>query len=501
MSAEPLPHESAAPSQTAGGPVGVLLDLPGWAGVVFILGLFAAAVAARIPHPFDLEWMEGGMLVHGLRVLQGQPLYVLPSSEFIPYIYPPLYSWLLALGGLVVPLDYPLGRAISTVGSLAGAAALVAAARLEGARWLLAAGAGAVFLSTFENSGQFFDLVRIDGLLIGLLAWALVAGRAAWWRAAGVLLVLAYATKHSAAAFGLPMLWWAWRQGGRDQAQRFVLWSVVPALIFTGLMLLEGDGLFLTYLLGVPGAHPLVGLRILKTPWEIFLAMPALLVVAGLAAARDRSWLQLRAARGGHYWVLCGGLAVVLSAVMRGHHGGYLNVLIPGMWAASLAVALALHHAESWWPGRLARGLVGLVLGAQLVQGAWEHDRVVPTQADVEAGDRILEVLAEYDDPILAPWNPWLAVQSGHAPGFHLIALWDVADHDGPLQDASRSIDADIAAGRFTAILTSNDKLGHGLKSRYRRAENVRPAGSALKPRTGWPVRPSQLWEPKPSRE
>ncbi len=60
-----------------------------------------------------------------------------------------------------------------------------------------------------------------------------------------------------------------------------------------------------------------------------------------------------------------------------------------------------------------------------------------------------------------------------------------------------RSIDADIAAQRFSAVLTSTDKLGHGLKQSYRRAHRVTPAGTALKPTTGWPVRPRTIWEPK----
>ena len=61
--------------------------------------LFVYTSMNRIFYPFDLEWMEGGMLLHGLRVMEGKNLYVEPTSEFIPFIYPPLYSWLLAVGG------------------------------------------------------------------------------------------------------------------------------------------------------------------------------------------------------------------------------------------------------------------------------------------------------------------------------------------------------------------------------------------------------------------
>ena len=86
---------------------------------VLMLGIFAA----RVAHPFDMEWMEGGMLLHGLRVQNGQGLYVVPSSQFIPFIYPPLYSWCLGLGGVLFDVSYGWGRAISVMGTLAGVGA------------------------------------------------------------------------------------------------------------------------------------------------------------------------------------------------------------------------------------------------------------------------------------------------------------------------------------------------------------------------------------------
>ena len=77
-------------------------------GLVFIsvtmLSWLLVTFAGRVGYPYDLEWMEGGMLVHGHRVLNGEGLYVPPSLDFIPYIYPPLYSWVLAAFGAVFGL-------------------------------------------------------------------------------------------------------------------------------------------------------------------------------------------------------------------------------------------------------------------------------------------------------------------------------------------------------------------------------------------------------------
>ena len=40
--------------------------------------------AARAPYPFDLEWMEGGMLAHAWRLANGLPLYVEPGPKIPP---------------------------------------------------------------------------------------------------------------------------------------------------------------------------------------------------------------------------------------------------------------------------------------------------------------------------------------------------------------------------------------------------------------------------------
>ncbi|MBA2321456.1 MAG: hypothetical protein H0V89_09895, partial [Deltaproteobacteria bacterium] len=178
--------------------------LVGWIdGVVLVAaGALLAALAslwgARLGYPFDLEWMEGGMLAHAWRIRHGLPLYGPPDADFVPFIYPPGFSWLLAAIGP----GYAAGRAISLLGTLAAAgAAAFAVHRVTGDR-VPAVWAAAVFLGTWDAGGAFFDLARPDGAMLGLLGWsialALVPGaRAA--AASGLLLTLAFLFKHNAA--------------------------------------------------------------------------------------------------------------------------------------------------------------------------------------------------------------------------------------------------------------------------------------------------------------
>ena len=83
---------------------GLIKRVADWPVVAMAIGiavLLGRTVSGRLDYPYDLEWMEGGMLAHGARAAAGEPLYVLPTADFIPFIYPPLYPWLM--GALASP--------------------------------------------------------------------------------------------------------------------------------------------------------------------------------------------------------------------------------------------------------------------------------------------------------------------------------------------------------------------------------------------------------------
>ena len=45
------------------------------------VGLFLWAAVKRMLYPFEVEWIESGMLVSVLRILHGQGLYVAPTLD------------------------------------------------------------------------------------------------------------------------------------------------------------------------------------------------------------------------------------------------------------------------------------------------------------------------------------------------------------------------------------------------------------------------------------
>lgn len=490
MASQP-PLEPREPSAAARG-LALLLCLLALGLVGRLLGV---GFAAHVVYPFDLEWMEGGMLVHAQRVMEGLPIYVRPGPDFIPYLYPPLYHWTLAGLGEIFGLGYAPGRALSFAGTLAAAAALVAAVRAERGPLAFGLGAAALYLSCYEDSGGFYDLVRTDGMAMGLLAWALVLARQERLAAGGLLLALAFATKHNNAAFGLPIALWLWKVKGWRSAARFAGWSAGPALAFTLAMQWSTDGLFLRWLLGVPAVHPIVGQRLFPgTPRELFEALPistALMLVVTLASAR-------RASAAGLYWLAQGLTALLLTAVMRGHHGGFINVLMPAHWALSLGAALAaVALLRRWRRGWLLVGLAAVFL-VQTWKGLWEPGRYLPKEEDLRAGQVVLKRIAAAEGEVFSPYAPWYPALVGKKPSFALISLWDIDHPGGPFVEDVALVKAALARGDWELVFVANDdRLGYGLKDGYSRAERLPLPGRGLFPKTGWARRPAIVYQRK----
>lgn len=545
-----------------------------WNALLLLPALLAVAViwpvlatwAGRLPYPFDLEWMEGGVMAHAWRVQHAQPLYVAPSPDFIPMIYPPGYYYVVAVLGYPFGLGLPLGRAVSIVGTLAACGALVWASQRRAGNPLLGLLGAAFFLGCYEDSGAFYDLVRPDALALGFLAWALVLGLEAAPRLqvlSGLLLFAAFVTKHNNAAYGLPIALGVWALHGQRAAWRFGLAAAVPGLAYTAFMQVNTSGHFLGYLWSVPASHPSVLARwvpgtvretgaALMVPclalaaWLLSLGprvapsvpVPAHVIPAALGAGlavwglggmpevqgipastlleRTAAYVlvgasavaipvalagQIQHRRFHGAWVYGVGVCVMAFAtagLMRAHHGGFMNVFMPLHWILSAAfVALLADVLEELPEARgpaLAAGLSLVQLG--FIRSGYDLDRLVPEEADVAAGWRVVEAMRGREGPVLSPFASWIPAQAGHAPSFHLIALWDVRHPAGPYREEAAAVIHAIAERHWGTILDAPESMGFGVAKHYSKATTVYLEGRTLMPRTGWRRRPAVVWTP-----
>jgi hypothetical protein len=532
---------------------GLLRGVPVFVCLV-VLGLHLEVWAARAAYPYDLEWMEGGMLAHGWRLQHGLPLYVAPNPDFVPFVYPPGYPAVLAALGDWFGLSPRLGRLVSVVGVLlaaAGAGFQVGRATGSGRAALFT---GTVVVATWQAAGHFYDLVRPDGLLLGLLAWALALaaerGRGTAV-SAGLLLAAAFTMKHNAAAWGFPLVVAiTWRDGWR-RAAWFSAASAVPSALISGWLEVASGGMFSTYLLAVPASHPslferwwpglprelgnalpvplalLIGWSWRRSvqgapPWAVFL--PA---VAGMGAGWFGTYVRppvdsglsnaaasiaffavgaLPVALGIWAWrgrdrgelvppAALGLATVLITGAMRAHNGGYLNVLAPLFLVVAVGGGVVL--------GKLVRAghptFAALVVVAHCVWvgASFDTNGLRPTAQDLAAGARFVEACRAVDGPVLSPFAAWLPTYAGKPPSLHYMGVWDLDYPGNPLRPGLSEIDAAVRDQRWPLVLGGSQKFGHGLAQAYPEERVLLdPKTQALFPKTGWKARPNRLLRP-----
>jgi len=529
---------------------GVIAGLSG-----LLLYTLGSVWAARNGYPYDLEWMEGGMLTHAWRLLQGKPTHGEPSVDWIPYLYPTGYASFLAFLARFTDLSMALGRSVSLAGTLMASLAMPYITRRLGRGVLPGAVAAVVYLGCYPYSGAFYDLVRLDGLMMGLWAWSIalvIDDRKGRLEAAALLLAAAYLVKHNVALTGFPIVVGLWHRSGRGAALRFALWSAIPALAVTLYLNAVNDGHYLTWLIEVPSSHSWAGERIFPgigkdhgraLPFACIMATGALFVVmrqpkwmlrflaVSLAGAVITSLVVNEVTSLAFLQLICGltmvftgllaglavltrrlpspswrvtlgvgvaGTALLMCMLMRGHVGGYINVNMPAHWVIALASGIALGcpvaDMRGWRVG--SRYVAATALAAS--QLAWaasslEPKKLTPLASDIAVGDALVEELRGVEGPVLSPFNPWLLVLAGHEePGWHLIALWDVNHERGPWPDSGKMIDDAMAEQHWTHILAGTRDLGHGIDDYYRGAPLLVRRGE-LRPKTGFQVRPLRL--------
>jgi hypothetical protein len=447
------------------------------AGSVALVGHFAL-FAARAGFALDLEWMEGGLLLHALRFAEGKNIYVPPTLEFVPYLYTPLYPALLALLSKVVPLGYLLGRVVSIL-AFAGALALLGAAALRAAGeggapaslrspgrlagLAVAVGAAGAVAAGFVATGGFYDLVRADSLLLVLQAGALfcalaAAGRGSYRMAAlaGLLIALAFFSKQTASVIGLSiglgLLLASWRRG--------LVYGVAAAVTLgVGLLFLHltSDGWFWTYVFELHQSHEFYPRRaFVETPLHLIkLARPLYLawLLAGLALLRARALLRRDAI---HALAALGG--VVSACVGFGTQWAFDNAYIPAIyfpafsaavWISRLA-ALALHAPSGRAPAAALSALAGVALALQALPGALpDRRKLAPGRQDHAAAQRFLGHLRSLPGPLFIPFHPYYAVLAGQPPHLHRMGVWDVTAKLG----RPAGLDQALASGRFSHVV------------------------------------------------
>ena len=522
--------------------------------------LLAIAIKGRVAYPYDLEWMEGGMLHHALRVQEGHSLYQAPSIDFIPYLYTPLYPALLAMLGKVFGLGYTLGRVISVLSLIVIASAAFATivpggatpANLPRARVIATrfarrfvaiaqpiAWCGAIlglglFAAIYPYVEGWYDLVRADTLFLAMATAALAAmphltrGPDDWRghaRVAGgaAILALAFFCKQTGVFYVV--------LGGAVVA--VIDWRKVAAYVATaGLIGLGGtqafntatDGWFWTYISKIHRAHDFNMDRFWKSFGNILWHFPAMTIVIGVAVVvLAASWWRTRelpaAAPPFLLWLSAFALSVVVGAIGWGtefaHFNAYMPAFLHGALAAGAALPLLAQCVQAWRVAsresandssaltaidtKIAQAVAGaaaIALAATCIFASWSPSKFVPTERDVAAGDKLIKRIASLEGDVWMPSHPWYLVLAGKQPHVHRMGIKDVTVRQTRVVVG---LDEALARHRFSAIVMDDRDLFlelPQLTAQYHPALKL-PGDERPRVFTGAHVVPDTVWLPR----
>jgi len=476
-----------------------------------ILRVWAVALAAtaligllwvflrRIAWPYDLEWMEGGMLTHALRIADGQPLYAPPSVDFIPYLYTPFYPALLAVLGKVVGIGYGLGRAVSVLSYLGASVLGYVFVRRAGGSRPIAFIAVSIPAAAYVSTGAFYDLVRPDSLFLFLTTLALLLG---WWRrdrpwagaVAAALLVIAFFTKQTASPFiitlGAVLLVTQWR----------------TALVYAGTLAVLGlpllwilnhnsQGWFWTYVFKLHQQHDFYpGRAFVGSPVRLILLLGPGMLLIPWALVRRRSpslWFA----------TVMGAAGAGVACVGFGTQWAFTNAFMPGVFFLSLNLGVAASRLIELGEDlpRLRTSVVYLCLALTVLLAPgfllprlgpklpreWAMDaqtptgydprRYLPTVADRARGDALIAQLRAAPGDVLIPFHPFYAHLAGKRTYLHRMGVLDVGRAG---LGVPKGLAEAFAAQRFSLVvmdykIDGNWNYWPGLLAQYQRTKPI----------------------------
>jgi len=471
---------------------------------IFLLA-FAYVTISRISYPFALEWMEGTSIVQVDRLLHGQALYVEPSLEYIPLIYPPLYYAVSALlSAWMGPGFFPL-RLVSlgsTLGTMVCIYVLVGRAYRDAFAQLTAVG---LFSATFKAGEAWFDIARVDMLALFLTLAAIVAlerPKALGLAASGVLMSLACLTKQSFVPFllagaGMAMVLHSWR-GWPFLASAVA--ACVSSFVVLDRVYLHWYRYFVYELpyghqagLNIEGALNILGERILL-PVAFSCALALMFFIVSM---RQRAW------KGALSFLLLVGTALGIGWLGLMNPGGFNNVLVPWHALLSSTVGMSLGAIARLGNVRLGfRVAVLLLLILQFAALAYDPGKQIPSANDRLAGEALVREIRATPGEVFVPYHPELALLAGRRTYADWVGLKELKGGFGgeggaaEWQRVKTQLLTSLRHRRFALILVDGPNFLGQPENHYVGEPIEYVADDTFFPVTGWRIRPSIKFVP-----
>ncbi len=468
---------------------------------VVYIAMFVVLAAIRSRFPFELEWMEGGLVDEIGRVLAGEKIYVKPSVEFVPFIYTPLYFYVSAAFAKVLGHGFFAPRLVSILCTLGVMGMIARHVKRETGNLAMGVVGAGLYAATFHRTAQLMDIVRTDGLFVLLILIGIDRLRAGPERrariTAGVVLTLAFLAKQSALPIIAALTVYVLLED-RRQAWPFLVASAGG--IIASVLVLDQihEGWFRYYVFELPASHPLVPPFVTRF-WidDIFGTLGVAVGAAAYVLFSDDA-LEAPARK---LWAFALAGVVACSYSGRLHFGGWSNVLLPTYAVLAIFFGIAVHalstRAETH-QSKLARA-VFVAAAAQLLMLAYDPATTLPTKRERLAREHLLARIKSIPGDAWIPTHGHLSVMAGKKAWVHQMAVDDIIRQENPIASELRADIADaLRRKQFKLVITDNDFFDREVLSSYTRAGEAYPRPDLGFNVTGVHYRSGELFVPRP---
>lgn len=479
---------------------------------VLFIALYLSISIRRMGYPFDIEWMEGGMVDHVQLIMEGKTFYVEPSINFVPYIYTPLYFYISAGVAEFTGIGYFPLRLVSFISSLACFALIFCFVRKETKSFYWGLAATGFFAATFHLSGDWFDLARVDTLFLAFTLLTIYFIRfnksTTGLILGGVSAFLTFFTKQSAFLIFIPIVIYLFYD---------VKWKSLYFILSFGLLSVGASlymniitgGYFYATVFGIPGTHVYDYFKFFSF-WSVDIFRYFQFLVASIALAFILNKTTKSIPNPLFFAAFLTGM-LFYSMLSRIHIGGYSNVLMPAH--AALAIMFGISGKKNFdhlkyfaslnkfYDAKLIKAefLVCLVVVIQLFTLIYDPHGKVPNKNDLATGNEFIDIVRHIDGEVFISEMPYVATYAGKKSNAHLYILNELSgtksEWGNKLLD---NYEYAIKNQKYAAVFTSNSLGIKFLDDYYFLAKVLFDNNDYFKHKTGGVIsRPCYMYLPK----
>jgi 4-amino-4-deoxy-L-arabinose transferase-like glycosyltransferase len=413
---------------------------------IFLLGIYSLLsllwlFSKRLVYPYEIDWIEGGMLTSVLQILDGHNLYVQPSITYVPFLYAPVFFYLAAFVAKIFGASLLALRLVSVIATLTSLALIVLIVFGETKSWFWGFVSASLFAGLYPQTRFWFDLARVDSVFVMFFLFFLFSLRRGnslpWQIAAGIFASMTILTKQNGLTMCLPIIatyfLFDWRR-------RLAL-PITFALVFGSISLafiLSSDGWYTYYCYGLALSQPNNWISYTFLDFINGFILPYLSIAALLSLFVFPLWFSQKSKDKERLllWLVIFASTIITSYVAKSNVGGVNNVVIPtfavfallfGICAAEVSKVLQVGSNRYRITAEICFCLLALF---QLVQVIYNPLLYMPSFDSYQNGSRALKLVKKFDGNVYVP-NSSISLMAGKRTFAHPSAIWDVLNSGG----------------------------------------------------------------------